>query len=334
VAKLSNFTFTTGRPIWTGGRGEARPHFFSRLPEILTEPNNMRECRGGPYPTTNTHTYSLESVQLLNGQSKVTKNDLGALGCFFRWKLEVCPIIDVLSISSTSQCCTISKQHCVDIVSFSSCLHRSYRRHCNVVPYRINIVSTLWSFVLFILSTSRCYTISNQHRVDNVILSSCLHRSPRNYVRYRIKSSRHCEPFFLFIYCRHRDVVRYRINIVLTLWIFRLVYIVHIVDMAMLYNIDVGQNRCRRCWHKRNNNDVDSVNSTWCQYCWHSNVNNVDDLDIVGKEQRQCELDIVSTLQCWRYWIHKLEIETKGSEIDIRGHFKTVRWSVSLDQTS
>jgi hypothetical protein len=126
-------------------------------------------------------------------------------------------------------------------VNLSSSLHRSHRRHRNVVRYRINIVSTLWSFLLvynvhivdivmlydlftsFRSSTSWCCTISNQHRVDIVNLSSSLHRSHR----------------------QHCDVVRYRINIVSTLWTFLLVYIVHIVDIAMLY--DIESTSCRHC---------------------------------------------------------------------------------------
>jgi hypothetical protein len=149
-------------------------------------------------------------------------------------------------ISSTSRCCTISNQHRIYIVNLS-CLHR---RHCDVVRYRINIVSTLWTFLLvyivhivdiamlydiestscqhcepfflFTSSTLRCCTISNQHRIDIVNLSSCLHRSHR----------------------RHRDVVRYRNNIVSTLWSF-VVYIVHIVDIALLYNIE--STSCLHC---------------------------------------------------------------------------------------
>jgi hypothetical protein len=86
-------------------------------------------------------------------------------------------------------------------------------RHCD--PFFL--------FTSLTSSTSRCCTISNQHRVDIVILSSCLHRSHR----------------------RHCDVVRYRINIVSTLWTFLLVYIVHIVDIAMLYDIESAS--CRHC---------------------------------------------------------------------------------------
>jgi hypothetical protein len=113
---------------------------------------------------------------------------------------EVCRMIDILSILSTLPCCTITNLHRVDIVNLYS-----------------------FFFTSFTSSTWRCCTISNQHRVDIVYLSSYLHRSHR----------------------RHRDVVRYRINIVSTLWIFILVYIVHIVDMAMLY--DIKSTPCLRC---------------------------------------------------------------------------------------
>jgi hypothetical protein len=153
--------------------------------------------------------------------------------------------------SWTLLCCTISNQHRVNIVNLSSCLHR---RHRDVVQYRINIVSTLWTFPLvyivhivdiamlyniestlcrhcepfflftsFTSSTSRCCTILNQHRVDIVNLSSCLHCSHR----------------------RHRDVVWYWINIVSTLWTFLLVYIAHIVDIAMLYYFE--STSCQHC---------------------------------------------------------------------------------------
>jgi hypothetical protein len=77
--------------------------------------------------------------------------------------------------------------------------------------------------VLSILSTSRCCTILNQHRIYIVNLSSCLHSSHR----------------------RHRDIVRYGINIVSTLRTFLLVYIVHIVDIAMLYDIESTSYRHR-----------------------------------------------------------------------------------------
>jgi hypothetical protein len=90
--------------------------------------------------------------------------------------------------SSTWQCCTISNQHCVDIVNRFSPIHR---QHCDVVRYRINIVSTLWT-ILF-----------------------GLHRSYRQY----------------------SNAVQYWINIVSTLWTFLPVYIVHMVDIVMLYNI-------------------------------------------------------------------------------------------------
>jgi hypothetical protein len=132
---------------------------------------------------------------------------------------------------STLRCCTISNQLCIDIVNLSCCLNPSHCWHCDVSQYWINIMSTLWTFLLvyivhnvdiamlydiestscrhcelfslftsFTLSTSRCCTISNQHRVDIVNLS-CLHRSHR----------------------WHCNVVRYRINIVSTLWTFLLV---------------------------------------------------------------------------------------------------------------
>jgi hypothetical protein len=148
------------------------------------------------------------------------------------WTFLLVYIVHIVDI----ECCTISNQHRIDIVNLSSCLHRSHRRHRVVVQYRINLVSTLWTFLLvyivdiamlhdiestsclhcepfflFRSSTLRCCTISNQHRIDTVNLSSCLHRSHR----------------------RHRDVVRYRNNIVSTLWS----CVVYIVDIAMWYDI-------------------------------------------------------------------------------------------------
>jgi hypothetical protein len=87
-------------------------------------------------------------------------------------------------------------------------------------------------FTSFTSSTLRCCTISNQHRVHIVNLSSCLHRSHR----------------------RHRDVVQHRINVVSKLETFSLVYIVHIVDIAMLYDIDSTSCRhssCLNCSHRR-----------------------------------------------------------------------------------
>jgi hypothetical protein len=170
---------------------------------------------------------------------------LNELTSFLHWK----HVFTFISFtSSTLHCKTISNQHRVYIVNLSSCLHRSHRRHCYFVRYRINIVSTLWTFLLvyivdiamlnniestsclhckpfflftsFTSSTSRCCTILNQHRVYIVNLISCLHR-------------------------RHRDVERYRINIVSTLYTFLLVYIVHIVDIAMLY--DIESTSCLHC---------------------------------------------------------------------------------------
>jgi hypothetical protein len=44
--------------------------------------------------------------------------------------------------------------------------------------------------VLLILSTSRCFTIMNQHRVNIGNMSSCLHRS----------------------HCQHHTLVQYRIS--------------------------------------------------------------------------------------------------------------------------
>jgi hypothetical protein len=95
-------------------------------------------------------------------------------------------------------------QHRVYILHLCSCLYRSHRRHRDVERYRINIVSTLWTFFLvyivhivdiamlnniestscrhcipfflfasFTSSTSQCCTISNQHRVYIVNLCSC-----------------------------------------------------------------------------------------------------------------------------------------------------------------
>jgi hypothetical protein len=146
-------------------------------------------------------------------------NDLGSNLDFDKhWNYEVCPIIDVLSISSTSRCCTISNQHRASIVNLSSC--DSHQRHRNVVRYRINIVSTLCTFLLVyivhivniamlydiestscrqcepfflftssISSTLQCCTISSQHCVDIVNLFSCLHHSYSQHcaVQYRCR---------------------------------------------------------------------------------------------------------------------------------------------------
>jgi hypothetical protein len=125
-------------------------------------------------------------------------------------EMEVCPMIDVLSIMSTSRCCTITNQHRVDIGNTS---FTSSTSHCSKIScwhckplilftslYDIESTSCrhckpfLW-FTSFTSSILRCYTISNQHRVYIVNLSSCLYRSN----------------------CRHRDGVRYQINIVSTL---------------------------------------------------------------------------------------------------------------------
>jgi hypothetical protein len=57
-------------------------------------------------------------------------------------------MIDVLSILSTSQCCTITNQHRVYIGNMSLRLHRSHRRHYTAVRYRMNIMSTLYTFLL------------------------------------------------------------------------------------------------------------------------------------------------------------------------------------------
>jgi hypothetical protein len=132
----------------------------------------------------------------------------------------------IYSNPATSRCCTILNQHRVNIVILCSCLHR------NVVRYRINIVSTLWTFLIvyivhivdiamlydiestscrhcepcflfksFTSSTSRCWTILNQHCVDIVNLSYCLHRSHRRHrdvEGIELTPCRHCESFLLF----------------------------------------------------------------------------------------------------------------------------------------
>ena len=106
--------------------------------------------------------------------------------------------------SSTSQCCTISNQHRIDIAYLQ-------------LPWFHRQSSTP--------STSQCYTISNQHRVDIVyLLSPWLHRShPWN--------------------C---NVVRCRINILSILVASNyLVYFIHIVDIAMLYDIESASCRHR-----------------------------------------------------------------------------------------
>jgi hypothetical protein len=131
-----------------------------------------------------------------------------------------------LFTSLTLQRCKIWNQPRVNIVNLSFCLHRSHHWHCSVVRYRINIMSTFGTFLLayivhivniamlydidstscrhckpFFLFTSftsltlQCCKIWNQHRVNIVILSFCLHHSHR----------------------WHCSVVRYGINIVSTL---------------------------------------------------------------------------------------------------------------------
>ena len=134
--------------------------------------------------------------------------------------------------SSTSQCCTISNQHRIDIAYLQlPWLDRPHRRHRSVIRYRINIVSTSFTsfqlgyivyiveiamlydvestscwywlppitlFTSFTSSISQCYTISNTHHVDIAyLLYPCLHGS-------------HLRQYYL---------VRCRINI-LSNWIF------------------------------------------------------------------------------------------------------------------
>ena len=115
----------------------------------------------------------------------------------------------------------IKSTSCRHRIPLNLCLHRSYRRHRNVLRYRINIVSTsptsnrfvyivhnidivmeydieltscrnrLHLITLITSSTLQCCTISNQHSADIAYHHlPCLHRSHR----------------------RHRNLVRYRIN--------------------------------------------------------------------------------------------------------------------------
>jgi hypothetical protein len=118
----------------------------------------------------------------------------------------------------------------------------------------------------FKLSTLQCCTISNQHRVDIVKLSSCFHRSHR----------------------RHCNVIQYGINIV-SIWTFLVVYIVNIVHISMVDNFE--STWCRhcepffvctsfpsltsRCCKISNGHRVDIVHLSSCLHRsdrWHLNV--------------------------------------------------------------
>jgi hypothetical protein len=187
-------------------------------------------------------------------------------------------MINVLSILSTSQCCTISNQHRIYIANLSSCL---YIVHIVDITMLYDIESTsclhcepFFLFTSFTSSTSRCCTISNQHHVYIVILCSCLHSS-------------------------HRDVVRYRINnIVSTLRTFLLVYIVHIIDIVMLYDIE---STCRHC---ESFFLFTSFTSSTLRYCTISNQHRIDiaNLSCLRRSHRRhhdvvrYRINIVSTL--------------------------------------
>ena len=90
----------------------------------------------------------------------------------------------------TPQYCTISIEHFVNILYLKQHLHRSHRWHCNVVWYRINIMSTLLTskylvYIVYIVDIAMLYDIDS---------TSCRRRSHH----------------------RHRNLVRCRINIVST----------------------------------------------------------------------------------------------------------------------
>lgn len=92
---------------------------------------------------------------------------------------EVCPIHNVLSILSRSQCWPTLSRHFVYIVDLLSCLHRPHR---NVHRHRVDIV---FFFILFHRQHRRNSNI-DRHRIDIVHLLSCLYRQHRNVVRHRV----------------------------------------------------------------------------------------------------------------------------------------------------
>ena len=70
----------------------------------------------------------------------------------------------------TPQYCTISIEHFVNILYLKQHLHRSHRWHCNVVWYRINIVSTFLTskylvYIVYIVDIAMLYDVE-RHRVD------------------------------------------------------------------------------------------------------------------------------------------------------------------------
>lgn len=143
----------------------------------------------------------------------------------------------------------IVDQYRIIIVSTLS-LHLSHQRHCSVVRYQINIVSTSVTscylfhiiyiidiaisygmestscrhhlsrinlFTLFTSSTLQCCPISTQHHVDiTSLVLPCLHRSHREYYNF----------------------VRYRFNILSIFCTSNCVFIVHIVDIVILHDIE------------------------------------------------------------------------------------------------
>lgn len=104
---------------------------------------------------------------------------------------EACPIHNVLSILSRSQCWPISSRHFVYIVDLLSCLHRPHR---NVHRHRVDIV---FFFILFHRQHRRNSNI-DRHRIDIVHLLSCLYRQHRNVVRHRV----YIVPFLRYNQCK------------------------------------------------------------------------------------------------------------------------------------
>lgn len=115
--------------------------------------------------------------------------------------LEVCPLHNVLSILSTSQCCPTPSRHWVVIVLactsfyYKSCLHRWHCPRPKVDQHRFGILSTSCTFFFV-------------HIVD--ILSTSCH-------------------FILFHrrHCRSSNVEQHQIDIVSTLCAVVIVYIVY-----------------------------------------------------------------------------------------------------------
>lgn len=194
---------------------------------------------------------------------------------------------NVLSLLSTSQSWPISSRlslYRIDlyILPTISCFHLGHRGHCNVGQHQVQIISTFTSYPFFLIYIVDVVDIAMFADID---FTSYLHHLSYNLFTSLTLSTWKCWPasrqncvytasfLYCLLHCRHRrlcTVNQHRVDIVSTSYLFFLVYLVDIVDIAML--IDIESTSCLHsisflsCLHHRHQMIID-FKSTTCLHC-------------------------------------------------------------------